>query len=322
MREVQMLPLSPRLVRARDGGASCGSGGRAAAVRANPAGVLIPSAHQDQRTLDPRHSDRSGVTRSLKAILFLLLTLGWLAGSPALAGETGPLVAAATSLRDALPELAEDFAATDGTKVRLSFGASGNLRRQIAQGAPFDLFLSADEAMVLDLAREGYTRGAGAVYAEGRLAILVPKGSRLRPDGSLKDLAAAAGDGRLRRLAVANPEHAPYGRATREVLEGLGLWERLGERLVVGENVSQAAQFAATGAADAGIVAYSLALSSNLEQCCEQARLATRLHRPLRQRGALIEGAKAPAERLWAFILGPRGRSILERHGFGVPAGD
>jgi molybdate transport system substrate-binding protein len=256
-----------------------------------------------------------------KRLPVILLTLVWLAGSPVPAAETGPLVAAATSLRDALPELAEAFAAADGTRVRLSFGASGNLRRQISQGAPFEIFLSADESMVLDLAGEGRTRDEGAVYAEGRLAILVPKGSRLNPDGSLEDLEKALADGRLRRLAVANPEHAPYGRAAREALQGLGLWDRLEDRLVIGENVSQAAQFAATGAADAGIVAYALALSSRLERCCDQAPLAPELHRPLRQRGALIKGAGYRAERFWTFLRGPQGRAILERHGFGVPAG-
>lgn len=232
------------------------------------------------------------------------------------------MVAAATSLRDALPELADAFAAEEGSKPRLSFGASGNLRRQIAQGAPFELFLSADETFVLDLAREGHTRNEGAIYAVGRLAILVPRGSKLSPDGSLEDLAQALDDGRLRRLAIANPEHAPYGRAAREALERLGLWERIQDKLVIGENVSQAAQFAATGAADAGLVAYSLSLSPLLEQCCEQAPLPADLHQPLRQRGALITGAGQNAERLFAFILGPQGRVILERRGFGVPTED
>lgn len=232
------------------------------------------------------------------------------------------MVAAATSLRDALPELAEAFAAEDGSRARLIFGASGNLRRQIAQGAPFELFLSADESFVLDLAREGRTRDEGMVYAVGRLAILVPKSSGLTPDGSLADLEKALDDGRLRRLAIANPEHAPYGRAARETLERLGLWGRIQDRLVIGENVSQAAQFAATGAADAGLVAYALALSPRLEQCCNQAPVPANLHKPLSQRGALINGAGEAAGRLFAFILGPKGRTILERRGFGAPAWD
>jgi len=257
-----------------------------------------------------------------KLSLGLLLILFWWLEAPALAGGLGPMVAAATSLRDTLPELAAAFAAEADSNPRLSFGASGNLRRQIAQGAPFELFLSADETFTLDLAREGHTQDEGAIYAVGRLAILVPKGSKLSPDGSLEDLGKAIDDGRLRRLAIANPEHAPYGRAAREALERLGLWGQIQDRLVIGENVSQAAQFAATGAADAGLVAYSLSLSPLLDQCCEQAPLPVDLHQPLRQRGALTTSAGQEAERLFAFILGPQGRAILERHGFGVPAGD
>ena len=257
-----------------------------------------------------------------KLSLGLLLILFWWLEAPALAGGLGPMVAAATSLRDTLPELAAAFAAEADSNPRLSFGASGNLRRQIAQGAPFELFLSADETFVLDLAQEGHTRNDGAIYAVGRLAILVPKGSKLRPDGSLEDLETALDDGRLRRLAIANPEHAPYGRAAREALEQLGLWERIQDKLVIGENVSQAAQFAATGAADAGLVAYSLAISPRLEQCCDQAPVPMDLHQPVRQRGALLTGAGQEAKRLFAFVLGPKGRAILERRGFGVPAGD
>jgi len=232
------------------------------------------------------------------------------------------MVAAASSLRDALPEVVDAFVAEGGNRARLSFGASGNLRRQIAQGAPFELLLSADEAMVLDLAREGLTLNEGSVYAEGRLAILVPKGSSLKPDGTLGDLKDAIDDGRLHRLAIANPEHAPYGRAAREVLAKLGLWERLEDRLVVGENVSQAAQFAATGGADAGLIAYSLALSPRLGHCCEHTPLSAELHQPLRQRGVLLKGAGTAAKRLFAFVLGPQGQTILERHGFGLPTLD
>lgn len=250
--------------------------------------------------------------------LLLLLALPMTA-----AGAEGPTIAAATSLRDALPALAAAYAAGGGVRPGLSFGASGNLRRQIAQGAPFEVFLSADERFVQDLASEGHTNGAGAIYARGRLAILVPKGSALRADGTLGDLETAIGDGRLERFAIANPEHAPYGRAARETLQRLGLWERVQERLIIGENVSQAAQFAATGAAQGGIVAYSLALSPRLEVCCEQAPISDELHAPLRQRGALINGAGEEAKGFFAFLLGPLGQGMLKRHGFGVPvAGD
>lgn len=251
---------------------------------------------------------------------FLLIPL---LGLPALGhgAEPAPTIAAASSLRDVLPGVADAFA--EGGKVRphLSFGASGNLHRQITQGAPFELFLSADEGSVIDLSREGHTEDEGAVYALGRLAILVPKESTLKADGSLGDLGAALGDGRLKRFAIANPEHAPYGWAAREVLERLGLWERLQPYLVMGENASQAAQFAVADSAGAGIVAYSLALSPRLSECCDHAAIDSDLHAPLRQRGVLIRGAGTAAREFFAFLLGARGRAMLRESGFGVPDG-
>jgi len=264
------------------------------------------------------------VIHRLKVKPVVLLVLLLQTGAMVFAKDSGAIVAAAASLRDVLPELVHAFEQDQGADkdIRLSFGASGNLRRQISRGAPFELFLSADESFVLGLAREGRTSDEGAVYAEGRLAVLVPKSSSLEPDGTLKDMEKALNDGRLRRVAIANPDHAPYGKAAREVLEALGMWGSMKHRLVIGENVSQAAQFAATGAADAGLVAYALALSPGLEQCCNQAPLPTKLHRPLRQRGALIKGAGDTATRLFAFILGPQGRAILERRGFGLPTRD
>jgi molybdate transport system substrate-binding protein len=236
--------------------------------------------------------------------------------------EPRPTIAAAASLRDLLPELVEQFAGRTGVRPRLSFGASGNLRRQIAQGAPFDLFLSANEGYVLDLAREGHLEDDGAVYALGRLALLLPKGSPLHADGSLNDLSAAMRDGRLERLAIANPSHAPYGIATRQALERLDLWGALQPRLVVGENVGQTAQFAASGSAQGGIVAYALAMSPRLANCCLHAPIPTALHAPVCHRGALVKGARDQARLFFDFLLGAEGRALIERRGFALPNAD
>src|SRR3990172_6993693 len=122
-------------------------------------------------------------------------------------------IAAASDLTFALTEVADLFAEETGNAVRLSFGSSGNFRRQIAQGAPVDLFLSADEAYVADLAREGLTLDDGALYGIGRIVLFAPHGSALHPDPELEGLGAAGGGGRLTALAIANPSHAPYGRA-------------------------------------------------------------------------------------------------------------
>ena len=165
------------------------------------------------------------VERLLCAGLLACVVLGVAAASPAAGANRAPVVAAAASLRFALEEIAAAFHLETGDDVRLSLGSSGNLARQIRQGAPYQLFLSADEQFVLELERDGFTEGEGALYSVGRLALFVPHGSPLKPDGSLEDLRAALEDGRLNRFAIANPEHAPYGQRAEEALRSAGLWD-------------------------------------------------------------------------------------------------
>lgn len=250
----------------------------------------------------------------------LLLAFSFLA-APIIAQSAGaPTVAAASDLRFVLPLLAERFAAETGEPIRLSLGSSGNLRRQIAQGAPFALFMSADEDYALQLVREGHALDEGVIYGEGRLVILVPHGSGLRADGSLRDLRLAAEDGRLRHLAMANPAHAPYGKRAREALEHAGLWETLETRLVLGENVAQAAQFALSGSAQAGLVAYSVAVAPEVSARAEHDLIPSGWHGPLRQRMVLLRGADDTARRFYAYLQTPEARALLRRAGFSVPA--
>lgn len=230
-----------------------------------------------------------------------------------------PLVAAASDLQFALAEIAEAYSAETGGKVRITYGSSGNFARQIRSGAPIDLFLSADERLVEGLANEGLTDGDGVLYALGRLALIVPLGSPLAADGSLADLAAALSDGRLRKLAIANPEHAPYGERAREVLQAKGLWDAVQGRLVFGENVAQAAQFATSGAADGGLVAYSLAVSPRVAELATAALVPAEWHRPLRQRMVLTRSAGPEARKFYDFLQGSAARGVLERHGFTLP---
>lgn len=237
--------------------------------------------------------------------------------------EDGPVIAAAADLKFALSEVADVYTRETGRPLRLSFGASGNLARQIMQGGPFEMFLSADESFVRLLADRGLTLGDGDLYAIGRVAIFVRRGSPVRPDAALDDLAAAVSDGRLRRLAIANPDHAPYGRAAREALVKKGIWEAVQPKLVLGENVAQAAQFAMTGAAEAGLIAHSLALTPTLVEVGDHAILAADLHTPLKQRMVLLRRARDTARHFYDFVQRPAARAILARHGFTLPpAGD
>lgn len=175
-----------------------------------------------------------------------------------------PNIAAASDLQFALAEVAASFTKETGQTVNLTFGSSGNFLRQIQQGAPFQMFMSADEGFVRQLADAGKTEDGGTLYAVGRIVLFAPKGSSLKVDADLTDLRAALADGRIQKFAIANPEHAPYGRAAEEALRSRGLWDAVQPRLVLGENVSQAAQFATSGTAQGGIFAYSLALSQHV----------------------------------------------------------
>ncbi|GAB4231712.1 MAG: molybdate ABC transporter substrate-binding protein [Deltaproteobacteria bacterium] len=242
------------------------------------------------------------------------------AGFAAPARADAPVVAAAADLKFAMEEIAARFTGETGREVKLVFGSSGNFYRQIGQGAPFRMFLSADEGFVFKLANAGKTVDRGELYAVGRIVILVPHGSPLKADGQLNDLAAALADGRLRKFAIANPEHAPYGKRAEEALRHAGLWEKIKDRLVLGENVSQAAQFAASGGAQGGIVAYSLALAPAVARLGSHALIPDSWHAPLRQRMVLLKGADDTTRAFYRYMQQPAARAIMKRYGFLLPA--
>lgn len=261
----------------------------------------------------------------LKRLLLLVMLI--LPPASAL-GAAGPIVAAASSLQFALTEAAERFGAETGQPLRLNFGASGNLQRQIAQGAPFELFLSADEAKVLALHAEGLTEDRGVVYARGRLAWLQRpgRGDLPGPEDPLAGVRQAIdahrdGEGRA-RLALANPQHAPYGVAARQALEWAGLWAPSEPLRIFGENVSQAAQFALAAEARGGLVAYSLVLAPALAERGEHVLIPEAWHAPLNQRMALVQGAGDTARAFYAWLQGAEARAILAAHGFAAPPGE
>ncbi len=232
-----------------------------------------------------------------------------------------PAVAAASDLQFALAEIAANFEAATGDAVKLTFGSSGNFAHQIARGAPFELFLSADEQYVFRLADDGHVTDRGAPYATGRIALFAPRASLLAVDARLEGLRAALDARAIRRFAIANPEHAPYGRAARAVLRHAGLWERVEPLLVLGENAAQAAHFAASGASQGGIVPLSLARSPALAGRGRFAALPAAWHaqEPLRQRVVLTRRAGSVARRFFDYLLQPEARAVLARHGLEPP---
>jgi molybdate transport system substrate-binding protein len=252
--------------------------------------------------------------------LFLLLSalIPGLFNNPAMAIEV-PVIAAASDLKFALEDIARQFTKESGRTVKLSFGSSGNFFRQISQNAPFELFMSADEQYVFDLAKQGLTVDQGSLYAIGRLVLFAPKDTPLVPDAELKGLSDMLQKGRIKRFAIANPEHAPYGRAAKEVLIAAGLWDALQDKLVLGETVAQAAQFAVSGSAQGGIIAYSLALSPKIKAQGNFVLLPEKLHKPLRQRMVLLKQAGETAKALYDYLLKPEARAVFEHYGFVLP---
>lgn len=250
----------------------------------------------------------------------LLLAFGsapWLGGQVA-AGPT-PLIAAAASLKPALEEAAALIAAETGIAPRFAYGASGNLVRQIVQGAPFEILLAADEISIQKLAEAGQTRDAGHVFAVGRLALFAVRGSALDPAAGLEALRPLLAAESVQRFAIANPEIAPYGRAADEALRRLNLWEALRPRLVFGENIAQAAQFAMMEGATGGLIALSLALSPALKARGDFSLVPDALHGPLRHRLALTKRASEAALRVQAWLLSPQAAAVFARHGLQTP---
>jgi len=251
--------------------------------------------------------------------LFVVAVISLTAGAGPRAAQRPPVVAAAANLNPALTEIAGRFAAERGEGVQVVYGASGALTRQIQDGAPFEIFLAADEEFPARLTTAGLTRDAGVVYAVGRLALFAPSGSPLTVDPGLEGLSRLLREGRLERFAIANPDVAPYGRAAEAVLRAHGLWDSIRPRLVLGENVVQAAQFAATGNTAGGLVAYSLVLAPGLSGRGAHALIPQTDHPPLRQRMVLLERAAPVAERFYAYVQGAEARAIFEAHGYGAP---
>ncbi len=247
-----------------------------------------------------------------------LMGLAVLLGGCGRAGAGGPpalTVAAAADLHFAFPEIGRQFQEETGVPVTFAFGSSGQLAQQIENGAPFDIFAAASEAYIDRLAARGLiVPGSRQLYAQGRLALVVNRQSG-RIVERLEDLADPA----LGPIAIANPDHAPYGLAARQALERVGLWEQVRPRIVMGENVRQALQFVQTGDAPVGIVALSVAEVPEVRYTL----IPSDLHEPINQALAILKSSPQPdvARRFIEFVNGPVGRPIMRRYGFLYPIG-
>lgn len=239
--------------------------------------------------------------------------------SPLLKAADIPIIAAASSVKFALQDISQAFHQDTGKTVRISYSSSGNLTRQIFQGGPFELFLSANAKYVMQLYQQKKTRDQGSVFALGRLALLTTINSPLLLDEQLHGLKQALQKGQLKRFAIANPEHAPYGVAAREVLQRLDLWELAQPNLVLGENVAQATQFVSSGAAQVGLISYSLALTPALQNRTRYLLIPAILHQPLQQTIVLLNNAGDTAKLFFNYLQQDKARTILSRYGYTTP---
>ncbi|MFQ3632132.1 molybdate ABC transporter substrate-binding protein [Roseiflexus sp.] len=258
------------------------------------------------------------MNRSL--ILIILFTTGACGATPAPSASLRAagdelVVAAAADLTPAFQEIGKLFEEQTGVRVMFNFGSTGQLAQQIERGAPFDLFYAANKSFIDDLNNKGLViADTMDIYAQGRITLWTRSDSSLKPE-RVEDLA----DPVYQRIAIANPEHAPYGQAAKEALERAGVWDAVKPRLVFGENVAQTLTLADSGNVDVAIVALSLSIQSNGNWTL----IPDALHpdHPLLQMAAVVADTQREQEarRFMAFVNSPDGHAIMKRYGFILP---
>jgi molybdate transport system substrate-binding protein len=227
-------------------------------------------------------------------------------------------IAAASDLSFAFREIVAEYENTTGNHVRLSLGSSGNFFAQIQNGAPFDLYFSADISYPRKLEEAGLVvPGSLYPYAIGRIVLWTGNESHLDLSKGLEILREPT----IKKIAIANPKHAPYGRAAVAALEHAQVYDRVKDKLVLGENISQAAQFVESGAADVGIIALSLALAPPMQAAGHYWEIPADAYPPIEQGAVILMGGKHQeiAKTFLSFVQGAEGQAMMKRHGFVVP---
>jgi len=226
-------------------------------------------------------------------------------------------VAAAADLQFAMQDIATQFQKQTGKSAQVIYGSSGNFFQQLQNGAPFDLFFSANLDYAKKLEAAGLTEpGSYYQYAKGKIVIWVPKDSKLDLSSGLKALL----DPSIKKIAVANPQHAPYGQAAVAAMQKEGVYDKVKGKLVLGENISQTASFVVSGSADVGIVALSLALAPNMKDQGRYVEIAAGEYPPIEQACVILSSSKNKevARQFLGFVKGPAVGELLEKYGFDV----
>ncbi|MGA2410532.1 MAG: molybdate ABC transporter substrate-binding protein [Candidatus Binataceae bacterium] len=254
----------------------------------------------------------------LNALIALVFLAGW--GAPAEARASEITIAAAADLTFAFKDVVPRFEKESGDTVHLSFGSSGNFFAQMQNGGPFDLFFSADIGYPKKLEAAGLTEpGTIYEYAVGKIVLWVLNASPLDLSKGLPVLT----DSRINKIAIADPAHAPYGRAAVAALKNDKLYDELKPKFVQGENIAQTAQFVQSGSADIGILALSLALAPTLQKQGRYEEIPASLYPPIEQAAVVLKSSKekAAAEAFIAFLKKPEIVALMKRYGFVIPPG-
>jgi len=249
-------------------------------------------------------------TRSLTFVAVLLIVLT--------ASAEDLAVAAAADLNFVLKDIAQQYQHDTGNTLKLSFGSSGNFFVEIQNGAPFDLFFSADVAYPQKLEQAGLAEpGTLYRYAVGKIVLWAPNNSKLDVAKGIDVLL----DPSIKRIAIANPAHAPYGRAAEQALKKAGMYDRIKDKLVLGENISQTAQFIQTGNADIGIIAQSLAVAPTMKTKGRFVEVPGQLYSPIEQGVIILKSSshKRAARQFLDYLKRPAVRQIMNKYGFAIP---
>jgi molybdate transport system substrate-binding protein len=254
-----------------------------------------------------------------RAFITCVVTLATLSAQARQPGPSSLSVAAAADLQAVFPEIQSRFERASGSTLRVSFGSSGNFFAQVQNGAPFDVLMSADVAYPQQLVTAGLADPSSLyTYGVGRIVLWTRKDSGINVGSGLAVLA----DRRVRRVAIANPEHAPYGRAAVAALKSANVYEAVRQKLVYGENISQTAQLAESGNAQVGIIALALALGPALKANGTHFQIQPSAHPPIEQAAVILNRSrnKEVARQFIAYLTNAEVRNLLQRFGFAPPA--
>ena len=244
--------------------------------------------------------------------LLLILSCSLFAG---LVHAQATFVVVAANMKDAFIEIQNQFQKENRGDLKVIYGSSGNFASQIMNGAPFHLFISADEQYPLELFKKGKTVNEGTIYAIGKLALIANNGKRITLDDSKEKIVDAVK--KANKIALAKPELAPYGRASVEYLKASNLWELANAKIVYADNIAMVAMFVTTGSADIGFTALSIAKSPSVAKQISSVELKDG-YQPIKQRMVLIKNPTPDAVRLYEFMRTPKAKEILRSYGYSI----